>query len=123
MANILGKYLIKASDEYKRNKKESQSFEEFFVSKYPPAIFEKQEVYDLIEDFIFNKVNPKGKTFSDNELEILLDNLHKNLIEIEAVNDDFNVGELIGYILLGNVLNSKWTTPLPNPERLGRGFS
>lgn len=107
MANILGKYLIDASNSYKQNKKENESYEEFFSHKYSSSILKHQEAYDLIQDFLLNKVVPSDEEFSDTYIETLIANLHKNLVDIEAIKDDFNTGELLGYILLGNVLNLK----------------
>lgn len=107
MANILGKYLIEASNNYKNNKKDNQSYVEFFSSKYPLSLLNNQEASNLIEDFIMNKMNPGDREFSDYEIEVLINNLHKSLMDIKVVDTNFNTGEFLGYILLGNVLNAK----------------
>ena len=107
MANILGKYFIQASEDYKLNKHNYDSFADFLIHKYPLSMLEKQEVYDIIDDFIFNKLQPHAGKLSANELDTLLVNLHNNLMDVGAVDEDFNVGEFVGYIFLGNLLTAK----------------
>lgn len=108
MANLLGESLIKASEVYKSQKNNYNSYEEFFAENCVSSFLSNEdESVELIKDFLHNGLNSIDESTTNDSIAIMLSNLKKKLLDRGCVSEDFNVLEFIGYLLLGQVLNTK----------------
>lgn len=106
MANILGRYLLKCSDKYKEEKDRYKSFEDFFEDYLDKNVLNKESLFTIINDFFSKEFWNIKENSTDEDIESILNSLSKNLLENKIIRENSNVKELIGYILLGNLLNN-----------------
>lgn len=106
MANILGNYILKCSDEYKQKKDIFKSFDDFFMDYLNEITLDKDILFDIINDFFLKEFLKIKESTTDEEIEEVLSLLKERLVKKQAIKENCNIKELIGYILLGNILNN-----------------
>ena len=103
MSNILGDYLLKASNDFKSNKGDGESYEDYFIKYYMSCVKDDEMAAKILNEFLNKKIISVKETPTNKELESLFYELKCDLIKHNAISESCNVGELLGYIFLGNV--------------------
>lgn len=104
MSNVLGKCLIDCSDKYKEKKELYESFDEFFSSYLEENTLDNNTLLNIINDFLLSEFLDINESTSNEEIESILSSLEDKLFKEKAIKRSCNVKELMGYILLGNLL-------------------
>lgn len=104
MTNILGENLLHCFDLYKNRSNINQSFEEYFYAYFSNTILDSDRFYIIIDEFLkkdFLKIN---KDMTNEEIDVIIYSLQNKLLNEHVIYKDTNIYELLGYILLGNII-------------------
>lgn len=104
MPNILGENLSRCFDLYRNRKKTNQPFSEYFCEYFESTILDSKKFNILFNDFLKNDFSKINNDTSNEEIDIIVQSLQNKLVNENIINTDCNVYELLGYILLGNVI-------------------
>lgn len=107
MANLLGNYVLHASNYYKENKSPEQSFEDFFLDYYKENVSMDVEATNAIDNFLSDGLVTISEDTSDDEIGAMLNSLNNTLLSKNLIKPTCNIGFIIGLILLGNIYSAK----------------
>lgn len=105
MANLLGEYLLKSADDYKKS--DSENYNDYFERFFDEHLENNSASVSIINDFITNKFSSIDESTSDSEIQYILNNMYNLLFEKKLIKKHFDIGYLIGLVLLGNLHNAE----------------
>ena len=105
MANLLGEYLLKAADDYKKS--DFENYNDYFETYFNAHLKNSSLTLSIIDDFILNAFSLIDDSTTNAEIQYMLNNLYNLLFEKKLILKQFDVGCLVGAILLGNLYNNK----------------
>lgn len=104
MSNILGKHLLRCSDNYNEQKHSFDSFEDFFSLYLKDNCLNDDVVFNTLQNFLSNDFLSINNSTSDEHINNMIHTLKETLLEKNAIKESCDLRELIGYILLGNLI-------------------
>lgn len=105
MANLLGEYLFKASDDYKES--DFENYNDYFDTYFNTHLENNSLTLSIVEDFISNTLSLIDDSTTNIEIQYMLNNLYNLLFEKKLILKHFDVGCFVGAILLGSLYNNK----------------
>lgn len=105
MANLLGEYLLKAADDYKKSGFED--YNEYFETYLNTHLESNSLTLSIVDNFISKSLLEINDYNNNTEIQYMLNNLYNSLFENKLITQHFDIGYLIGAILLGNLYNNK----------------
>lgn len=106
MANILGRSLLSCVDKYNGREDKTKLFDEFFLEYLDKNVLDKEILFDEVNDFIKEEFTSIKESSTDEEINEFVNSFRNLLLSKNIIKDECDIYELIGYILLGNILNN-----------------
>lgn len=106
MANILGRSLLSCVDKYNGREDKTKLFDKFFLEYLDENVLDKEILFDEVNDFIKEEFTSIKESSTDEEINDFVISFKNLLINKHIIKDECDIYELIGYILLGNILNN-----------------
>ncbi|MGU8835646.1 hypothetical protein ACSW8S_18065 (plasmid) [Clostridium perfringens] len=103
MINLLGRKIMEASDYYIKSKSKFESYDDFFCNYISDKIVLNDESEEIINSFIEKLMSEVSEDTPDSDIRKQLDSLRFSLMEKRCMKKHFDVAELVGFILLGNI--------------------
>lgn len=106
MANILGRSLLSCVDKYNGREDKTKLFDEFFLEYLDKNVLDKEILFDEVNDFTKEEFTSIKESSTDEEINEFVNSFRNLLLSKNIIKDECDIYELIGYILLGNILNN-----------------
>lgn len=106
MANILGRSLLECVNKYNEREDKSKLFDDFFLDYLDNNVLNKELLFDEAIEFIKEEFSNIKESSTDEEINSFVSSFRSLLIDKKIIKAECDVYELIGYILLGNLLHN-----------------
>lgn len=107
MANILGRKLLELSDDYRTNKEEYKTFDNYFLKNMSKHIEFNEDTLSLLNDEFKELLGSIDDDTNDDDITFMLSEVKNKVIKDDSIKDSIDILEVIGLYLLFQVMYNK----------------
>lgn len=99
MANILGRKLLELSDDYKNNKEEYKTFDNFFLRNMSKHLDFNEYALKLLNDEFKELLESIDSDTTDDDIVAMLDGVKHKIVSYDCIHNSIDILEVIGLYL------------------------